>query len=75
MSTRADNRPADSLRPFTMDRDVPGAAAGKVLVRAGRTTVLCTASIENDVPPWLSWTRQGLGNRGIQYASRQHFTP
>ena len=36
-----------------MDRDVPGAAAGKVLVRAGRTTVLCTASIGEDVPPWL----------------------
>jgi ribonuclease PH len=36
-----------------MDRDVPGAAAGKVLVRAGRTTVLCTASIGDDVPPWL----------------------
>jgi ribonuclease PH len=36
-----------------MDLDVPGAAAGKVLVRAGRTTVLCTASVEKDVPPWL----------------------
>jgi ribonuclease PH len=36
-----------------MDRNVPGAAAGKVLVRAGKTTVLCTASIENEVPPWL----------------------
>jgi ribonuclease PH len=36
-----------------MDRDVPGAAAGKVLVRAGRTTVLCTASIGDDVPPWF----------------------
>jgi ribonuclease PH len=53
MPTRTDDRPADSLRPFTMDRDVPGAAAGKVLVRAGRTTVLCTASIGDDVPPWL----------------------
>jgi ribonuclease PH len=53
MTTRSDNRAADALRPFTMDRNVPGAAAGKVLVRAGRTTVLCTASIENEVPPWL----------------------
>jgi ribonuclease PH len=53
MITRNDNRAADCLRPFTMDREVPGAAAGKVLVRAGRTTVLCTASIGNDVPPWL----------------------
>jgi ribonuclease PH len=38
---------------MTLDQNVPGAAAGKVLVRAGRTTVLCTASVENDVPPWL----------------------
>jgi ribonuclease PH len=53
MPTRSDNRPADSLRPFILDHSVPGAAAGKVLVRAGRTTVLCTASVENDVPPWL----------------------
>jgi ribonuclease PH len=59
MSSRADNRPADSLRPFTLDHDVPGAAAGKVLVRAGRTTILCTASVENDVPPWLAGRGKG----------------
>ena len=53
MPARVDNRPASVLRPLTMDQNVPGAAAGKVLVRAGRTTVLCTASVENDVPPWL----------------------
>lgn len=53
MPNRSDNRSADSLRPYTMDQNVPGAAAGKVLVRAGRTTILCTASIEDAVPPWL----------------------
>lgn len=53
MLTRSDNRATDCLRPFTINRDVAGAAAGKVLVRAGRTTVLCTASVENDAPPWL----------------------
>lgn len=53
MPARADNRSADTLRPFLLERNVPGAAAGKVLVRAGRTTVLCTASIEEVVPPWL----------------------
>ncbi len=53
MPTRSDHRAADALRPFTLDPSVPGAAAGKVLVRAGRTTVLCTASVDNDVPPWL----------------------
>ena len=38
---------------------MPGAAAGKVLVRAGSTTVLCTASIENQVPPWLEGRGKG----------------
>jgi ribonuclease PH len=59
MTTRADDRAADSLRPFLVDRNVPGAAAGKVLVRAGRTTVLCTASVDDEVPPWLKGRGKG----------------
>jgi ribonuclease PH len=59
MSSRTDDRPHDALRPFTLSRDVPGAAAGKVLVRAGRTTVLCTASVEEQVPPWLKGSGKG----------------
>lgn len=53
MLLRADNRAPSALRPFIIDPNVPGAAAGKVLVSAGRTTVLCTASIDESVPPWL----------------------
>jgi ribonuclease PH len=59
MINRTDDRPHDVLRPFTLSRDVPGAAAGKVLVRAGRTTVLCTASVEEQVPPWLKGSGKG----------------
>ncbi len=59
MPDRADNRSADTLRPFLLERNVPGAAAGKVLVRAGRTTVLCTASIEEVVPAWLAGRGKG----------------
>jgi ribonuclease PH len=59
MPLRADNRAADALRPFIVDSNVPGAAAGKVLVRAGQTTVLCMASIENEVPPWLAGRGKG----------------
>jgi ribonuclease PH len=46
-------RPADALRPWSIEPAPFGAAAGNVLVRAGRTTVLCTASVEAVVPPWL----------------------
>ncbi|MCH2115292.1 MAG: ribonuclease PH [Pirellulales bacterium] len=47
------------LRPFQIDADVPGAAPGRVLVRAGKTAVLCTASVADDVPPWLQGQGKG----------------
>ncbi len=53
MDTRNDGRQPTALRPFSIDRDVPGASPGRVIVRSGRTTVLCTASVEESVPPWL----------------------
>lgn len=59
MTARSGNRSADALRPFLLKGDIPGAAAGKVLVSAGRTTVLCTASIEAGVPPWLEGRGKG----------------
>jgi len=60
MTTRADGREnAQTLRPFVIERNVPGAAPGRVLVKAGRTTVLCTASVEENVPPWLVGKEKG----------------
>ena len=53
MESRSDNRGPDVPRPFVLNRDIPGAAPGRVLVQTGDTTVLCTASVEADVPPWL----------------------
>lgn len=46
-------RLADSLREWSIERAPYGAAAGRFVVRAGRTTVLCTASVELSVPPWM----------------------
>jgi ribonuclease PH len=46
-------RTADQLRSLKIKRRYTGSAPGSVLVQAGRTTVLCTASIEPGVPPWL----------------------
>ena len=59
MSERQDNRRSNQLRPFRLERDVPGAAPGRVMVRAGGTIVLCTASIEEVVPPWLEGKQKG----------------
>lgn len=50
---RHDGRQYDDLRPITIQRHFTGAVPGSVLIKAGRTTVLCTASIDNDLPPWM----------------------
>lgn len=49
----AERRPADALRSWSIEPAPFGAAAGRVIVRAGRTAVLCTASLEESVPPWM----------------------
>src|SRR6266436_6888120 len=49
---RIDRRP-DQLRPLSFTRGYTGAAPGSVLVKMGRTTVLCTCTVEDVVPPFL----------------------
>jgi ribonuclease PH len=55
----ASARPANSLRTWSIEPAPFGAAPGRVLVKAGRTTVLCTASIEESVPPWMKGQGKG----------------
>ncbi|MGI8778480.1 MAG: ribonuclease PH [Acidimicrobiales bacterium] len=50
---RADGRQPDDLRPVSFQRDFTEFALGSVLVSMGRTRVLCTASVEERVPPWM----------------------
>lgn len=50
---RPDGRSPDELRPITFERDFTEMAAGACLVTFGRTRVLCTASIDDDVPRWM----------------------
>ncbi len=56
---RHDGRNDNQIRPLTLERGYTSAAAGSVLVRAGNTTVLCTASISDKVPPWLAGKGKG----------------
>ena len=51
--TRHDGRRADELRPIKIKRRFTRSAPGSVLLQAGRTTVLCTASVEESVPDWM----------------------
>jgi ribonuclease PH len=56
---RHDGRAPDELRPLTIERGFTRPAAGSVLVRAGKTTVLCTASVDPTVPPWMAGKARG----------------
>jgi len=57
--TRLDGRAAGQLRPTRMTPDFTMHAEGSVLVEAGRTRVICTASVEDRVPPFLRNTGKG----------------
>lgn len=59
MGIRHDGREPDELRPVVLTRDYTELAAGSVLIEMGRTRVLCTASIEARVPPWLKGKGRG----------------
>ncbi len=56
---RPDGRAADELRPFSFERDFTEMADGSALVTFGRTRVLCTASIDDDVPRWMRGSGKG----------------
>jgi len=56
---RHDKRKRDELRPLKVKRRYTRATPGSVLLQAGRTTVLCTASVSSRVPPWLEGKGKG----------------
>jgi len=56
---RHDGRQPDDLRIVTFERDFTVMATGSVLVSAGRTRVLCTASVDEDVPRWMRGSGRG----------------
>jgi ribonuclease PH len=56
---RADGRADDELRPVTFERDYTEMAAGSCLVTFGRTRVLCTASVDENVPRWMRGSGKG----------------
>ncbi len=56
---RTSSRPADALRPVTLTRHYTKHAEGSVLVEFGATKVLCTASVEEKVPPHKRGSGEG----------------
>src|SRR5579883_3440690 len=56
---RSDGRRPDQLRPVRIHTDYLVTAEGSVLIEAGYTRVLCTATVENSVPAFLRGTGRG----------------
>ena len=56
---RSDNRPSSELRPTTLTANYLPSAEGSVFIEAGRTRVICTASVEDRVPQFLRHTGKG----------------
>lgn len=56
---RPSGRAAHALRPLSITRHVSRHAEGSVLIKMGETHVLCTASVEESVPPFLKGKGEG----------------
>jgi len=63
---RIDGRQTDELRPVTITTGVNKYAEGSVLIEFGDTKVVCTASVEERVPPFMKG--QGKGWINAEYA-------
>ena len=57
--TRSDGRGPGDLRPTRLTPGISMHAEGSVLIEVGRTRVICTASVEDRVPPFLRNTGKG----------------
>jgi ribonuclease PH len=59
MIFRSDNRAPDQMRPVNIIPEFINTAEGSCLIEVGNTRVICTASIEETVPPFLRNTGKG----------------
>ena len=71
--TRADGRSPDALRPFEVSWDPMGFALSSLVVRTGRTAVLCSVCLEETVPRWRKGN--GLGWISAEYRLLPGSTP
>ena len=63
---RFDGREWNAIRPMSFELNYIESAAGSVLVKCGKTTVLCNASVEEKVPPFLE--NAGMGWLTAEYS-------
>ncbi|MFQ6091997.1 MAG: ribonuclease PH [bacterium] len=59
MFNRSDSREPDQIRPIAIHRNYLEHAEGSVLIEVGKTRVVCSATLEEGVPPFLRGSNQG----------------
>ena len=64
--SRDDGRKPDQLRPLTIEVDYLENPHGSALITQGKTKVLCTAMVQEDVPRWMR--NQGRGWMTAEYS-------
>jgi ribonuclease PH len=73
VATRFDGRAPDQLRPLSFEPGYLSFADGSVLIAMGNTRVICAATIEDRVPPWMRG--RGTGWITAEYAMLPQATP
>ena len=73
MQTRTDGRAPNQLRPVSFEPGFLTFADGSVLLSMGNTRVICAATIEDRVPPWMRG--RGSGWITAEYAMLPRATP
>ena len=56
---RSDGRKSDELRPITIETNVMKYAEGSAIIKVGNTHVICSATVEDSVPPFLKDSSSG----------------
>ncbi len=77
MPAMSQNRKPNQLRPVSIEK-FPSMALGSVVITAGKTRVLCSASAASEVPDWLKNPKPGTTPRGwvtAEYAMLPGSTP
>ena len=72
--SRPDGRRPDELRPISFVSNVAPHATGSVLVSFGNTRVICTATVEEDVPRWMKAQKVAGGWLTAEYAMLPYST-
>ena len=71
---RPDSRKPNQLRPLSYEWDIAPNALGSILLRCGRTEVICSVSVEESVPKWMDYQKVPGGWLTAEYSMLPYST-